>query len=158
MNLLADEGVDKPIVDLLRNNGFDVVYILKTNHGADDEFILAMANADGRILLTQDKDFGELVFRLKNAHYGVILIRLEGYKPALKAEIVLNMLIKHDDELIKSLLSFSRMQSELENSFIVLLPFPGGCPHPTFLVPGGASKKWAVETPPKANPHPTFLN
>ncbi len=34
MNLLADEGVDKPIVDLLRNNGFDVVYILETNQGA----------------------------------------------------------------------------------------------------------------------------
>ncbi len=61
-----------------------------------------MANADERILLTQDKDFGELVFRLKNAHYGVILIRLEGYKPALKAEIALKMLVKHNDELIKS--------------------------------------------------------
>ena len=102
MNLLADEGIDKPIVDVLRSNGFDVVYILETNQGADDEFILAMANADKRILLTQDKDFGELVFRLKNAHYGVILIRLEGYKPALKAEIVVNMLAKYKDELIKS--------------------------------------------------------
>lgn len=49
MNLLADEGVDKPIVDLLRSNGLDVVYILETNQGADDEYILAMANADERI-------------------------------------------------------------------------------------------------------------
>ncbi|GAC1596626.1 MAG: hypothetical protein NVS3B19_19080 [Ginsengibacter sp.] len=102
MNLLADEGVDKPIVDELRNNGFDVVYILETNQGVSDEFILAMANTDKRLLLTQDKDFGELVFRLKNAHHGVILIRLEGYKPALKAEIVLNAIIKHTDELINS--------------------------------------------------------
>lgn len=102
MNLLADEGVDKPIVDLLRTNGFDVAYILETNQGADDEFILAMANADKRILLTQDKDFGELVFRIKNAHYGVILIRLEGYKPALKAEVVLQIIAKHKDELINS--------------------------------------------------------
>ncbi len=102
MNLLADEGVDKPIVDLLRSNGFDVIYILETNQGADDGFILTMANDDERILLTQDKDFGELVFRLKNAHYGVILIRLEGYRPALKAKIVLNMLLKHKDELINS--------------------------------------------------------
>ena len=88
MNLLADEGVDKPIVDELRNNGFDVIYILESNQGVDDEFILAMANAGKRILITQDKDFGELVFRLKNAHHGVILTRLEGHKPALKAEIV----------------------------------------------------------------------
>ena len=102
MNLLADEGVDKPIVDELRNNGFDVIYILETNQGVDDEFILAMANADKRILLTQDKDFGELVFRLKNAHHGVILIRLEGHKPALKAKIVLKAIVKHKDELINS--------------------------------------------------------
>lgn len=102
MNLLADEGIDKPIVDLLRSNGFDVIYILETNQGADDEFILEMANADERILLTQDKDFGELVFRLKSAHHGVILIRLEGYKASLKAEITLKMLVKHNRELIKS--------------------------------------------------------
>ncbi len=61
-----------------------------------------MANADKRLLLTQDKDFGELVFRLKNVLFGVILIRLEGYKPALKGEIVLTMLIKHKNELVKS--------------------------------------------------------
>ena len=102
MNLLADEGVDKPIVDLLRGKGFNVVYILETNQGADDEFILAMANADQKILLTQDKDFGELVFRLKNVHHGVILIRLEGYKTSLKAEIVLEAIAKHKDELINS--------------------------------------------------------
>ena len=76
---------------------------------ADDEFILAMANADERILLTQDKDFGELIFRLKNTHHGVILIRLEGYKPHLKAEIVLNTIIKHSDELIKSFTVIHRM-------------------------------------------------
>jgi hypothetical protein len=39
MNLLADEGIDKPIVDALRNAGFDVVYIVETNLGASDEFI-----------------------------------------------------------------------------------------------------------------------
>jgi len=79
-----------------------VVYILETNQGIDDEFILAKANADKRILLTQDKDFGELIFRLKNAHHGVILIRLEGYKPSEKAEIVLNAILKHSNELINS--------------------------------------------------------
>lgn len=102
MKFLADEGVDKPIVDALRNQGFDVVYILEINRGADDDVILAMANTDKRLLLTQDKDFGELVFRLKNVHHGVILIRLDGLRTALKAEIVLNMLVKHADEVISS--------------------------------------------------------
>ena len=79
MNLIADEGVDKPIVDALRISGFDVQYILETNQGADDEFILHLAKSEQRILVTQDKDFGELVYRLKKAHFGVVLIRLNGY-------------------------------------------------------------------------------
>jgi len=53
MNLLADEGVDKPIINLLRSNGWEVVYILETNQGADDESILAMANAGEIINLHQ---------------------------------------------------------------------------------------------------------
>ncbi len=102
MNLIADEGIDKPIVDALRNAGFDVTYILETNRGAYDDLILEMANTQKRILLTQDKDFGELVYRLKYAHFGVILIRLQGYSAKFKAEIVVNMIIKHKEELIKA--------------------------------------------------------
>jgi predicted nuclease of predicted toxin-antitoxin system len=60
MNLLADEGVDKPIIDALRRFGIDVKYILETNQAAKDNYILNMANEEKRILVTQDKDFGEL--------------------------------------------------------------------------------------------------
>jgi predicted nuclease of predicted toxin-antitoxin system len=102
MRLIADEGVDKPIVDILRNAGLDVLYILEINQGTDDDFILTIANSEQRILLTQDKDFGELVFRLERAHHGVILIRLEGFAPDLKAQIVLNAVITHKDELINA--------------------------------------------------------
>ena len=79
MNLIADEGVDKPIVDTLRQVGFDVLYVLETHRGADDDVVLSLANNSQRVLLTQYKDFGELVYRLKQAHFGVVLIRLEGY-------------------------------------------------------------------------------
>ena len=100
MNLVADEGIDKPIVDALRNKGFDVIYILETNPGAEDDFILTLAYAQKRILITQDKDFGELVYRLKQAYYGVILIRLQGYAPDLKAEIITSLLLQHANELV----------------------------------------------------------
>ncbi len=40
MNFIADEGVDKPIVDTLRKAGFNVLYILETNQGADDQYVL----------------------------------------------------------------------------------------------------------------------
>ena len=101
MNLIADEGVDKPIVDALRNAGFNVVYILETNQGADDQLVLDIANNKRRIL-TQDKDFGELVFRLKNAHFGVVLIRLNGYSSLDKAATVLKLILKYQTELYKS--------------------------------------------------------
>ena len=102
MKLIADEGVDKPVVDALRLSGFDVLYILELNQGARDEFILSLANQEQRILLTQDKDFGELVFRLKNAHFGVVLIRLNGYLSSEKADIVVQLFIKYRDELVRS--------------------------------------------------------
>lgn len=44
MKLIADEGVDKPIVDTLRKAGFDVIYILETHRGAEDDIILSLAN------------------------------------------------------------------------------------------------------------------
>jgi predicted nuclease of predicted toxin-antitoxin system len=53
MNLLFDEGVDKPIVDLLRSSGFDIHYILETHRGIEDEKVLQIANERGRILITQ---------------------------------------------------------------------------------------------------------
>lgn len=102
MNLMADEGVDKPIVDALRRCGFDVNYILESYQGADDDFILKLANEQQRILLTQDKDFGELVFRVKSAHFGVVLIRLNGYSSVDKADIVTKLLLIHQMELINA--------------------------------------------------------
>ena len=52
MKLIADEGVDKPIVDALRYAGFEVIYILETNQAAEDSFILDLANELQLILLT----------------------------------------------------------------------------------------------------------
>ncbi len=99
MKLLADESVDKPIVDTLRLVGSDVLYILEIAPGTDDATILHLSNEEQRILLTQDKDFGELVFRLKNVHSGVVLIRLPGYPPLAKANLVAKLLMQHQDEI-----------------------------------------------------------
>ena len=74
MKLLADESVDNPIVDALRMDGIDVSYIVEIAPGMDDTIILHLSNDEQRILLTQDKDFRELVFRLKSTHSGVVLI------------------------------------------------------------------------------------
>ncbi len=93
--LVADESVDLPIVNGLRARGIEVLYVAEMDPGIDDEAVLDEANRHQGMLLTQDKDFGELVFRLGRVSAGVVLIRLAGLTPAAKAEIVVSAVEEH---------------------------------------------------------------
>jgi predicted nuclease of predicted toxin-antitoxin system len=88
MNFLADESVDFQIVDRLRQEGHLVRYIAEIEAGVSDDVVLNLANKEASLLLTADKDFGELIFRQHRLAEGVILIRLAGLSPMSKAEIV----------------------------------------------------------------------
>ena len=99
MRLLADEGVEAGIVARLRAEGHDVVYVAELAPGISDDAVLASAVADERLLLTADKDFGELVFRLRRAAHGVLLLRLAGLSQAAKAETVAAALREHGEEM-----------------------------------------------------------
>jgi len=99
MNLLADEGVDLQIVERLRQTGHSVLYIAEMDPGIDDDEVLDLAIENEALLLTADKDFGELVFRQKRLTTGVILIRLAGLSPARKAEIVNSAISQHSEQL-----------------------------------------------------------
>lgn len=76
MKWVADEDIEPPVVEVLRAAGHDVVAIYEAAAGVSDSDLLSRASAEGRILLTYDKDFGELVFRLGLASSGIVLIRL----------------------------------------------------------------------------------
>jgi predicted nuclease of predicted toxin-antitoxin system len=99
MNLLADEGVERQIVEQLRKHGHAVLYIAEMEPGVGDEIILGRANAQHALLITADKDFGELVFRQHAVHAGVLLLRLAGLPPAIKAQIVGDVLRSRATEL-----------------------------------------------------------
>jgi predicted nuclease of predicted toxin-antitoxin system len=88
MNLLADESVDQPIIDRLRQDGHDVVYMTELSPSVSDDEVLRQANSRSSLLLTGDKDFGELVYRQGHVHGGVTLIRLSGLSIGLKSNIV----------------------------------------------------------------------
>lgn len=88
MRLLADESVDGPIVDRLRADGHDVPSIGEDAPGLPDEGVLARAFAEGAVLLTQDKDFGELVYRRRLPHAGVLFVGLSGLDETTKCELV----------------------------------------------------------------------
>ena len=76
MNLFADENVAKVIVYWLRATGHDVLYAAESVPGAPDAKWLAQAEREQRIVLTADKDFGELIFRDGLNSHGIVLLRL----------------------------------------------------------------------------------
>ncbi len=73
---LANENVPGEVVQAARQVGYDLAWITELSPGADDDSVLARALVEGRVLLTFDKDFGEMAFRQgKDASCGVILLR-----------------------------------------------------------------------------------
>lgn len=102
MNFLADEGIDRQIVEHLREEGHVIKYVAEMETGISDNAVFELANKEGLVLLTADKDFGELVFRLQQVSKGVVLIRLAGLYPAKKAEIVVSIINRHAQELVEA--------------------------------------------------------
>jgi predicted nuclease of predicted toxin-antitoxin system len=99
VKLLADEGVDAPIVARLRADGHDVTYVAELAPGITDDAVLDLANAEARILITADKDFGELVFRQRRVSLGVLLLRLAGLGLEARAETASQAIAAHGEQM-----------------------------------------------------------
>jgi predicted nuclease of predicted toxin-antitoxin system len=76
LKLLADENIAGDIMAWLRANGCEVLDAAEQMAQEVDSVLLRTAEAEGRLLLTEDKDFGELVFRDRLNSHGVILLRM----------------------------------------------------------------------------------
>ncbi len=100
MNLLADESVDQQIVTRLRQDEHVVLYVAEMSPSVSDDVVLQQARSGNFSLVTADKDFGELVFRQRLLHTGVILLRLAGLTPETKAQLVSVVLKERTGELV----------------------------------------------------------
>ncbi|MBI3410537.1 MAG: DUF5615 family PIN-like protein [Planctomycetes bacterium] len=79
MRILANENISATVIRTLRERGHDVLSVKESLRGEKDAAILAQAQAENRMVLTHDKDFGELAFRFGlPSDCGVILLRLAG--------------------------------------------------------------------------------
>jgi len=76
MRWLADECVAAPLVAYLRATGHDVLYVAEAVAGLSDAEVIALALSEQRLLLTEDKDFGDLVFRRERSVPGIVLMRV----------------------------------------------------------------------------------
>ena len=99
MNFVADESVDGPVVEQLRQDGHVVEYVAEMAPGIDDDAVLNLCNQRGAPLMTVDKDFGELVYRLGRVTHGVVLIRLAGLSLGTKAALVSSAVRQHGQAL-----------------------------------------------------------
>ena len=74
-------------------------YIAEMEPGISDDRVLDLANQEADVLVTADKDFGELVFRQGWFTFGILLIRVAGLSSVRKADVVASSVNQHGAEL-----------------------------------------------------------
>ena len=99
MLFLVDEGCDAIIVRALRQLGHDVSYIAEIAVGSTDDSVLALAFNEKRILVTEDRDFCELVFRDSKPTHGIVLVRIPDENRTQKPARIKELLDAHSDQL-----------------------------------------------------------
>jgi len=98
MRFLANENVPGPVVRVLRELGHDILWAKESLRGAEDSAVLSRAQADRRVTVTCDTDFGELAFRSGlPATCGVVLLRIPWTDPAADNAFVVSALTGRDD-------------------------------------------------------------
>ena len=100
LKFIVDECVGSLVAKWLTGNGYDVVSVLAEMKGSKDITILHRAFSENRIIITSDKDFGDIVFHKKEQHAGVILIRLQSGSPKDKIKVLENLLVNYIDQLV----------------------------------------------------------
>lgn len=106
MRFLVDECTGPAMARWLRQRGYEVFSVYEQARGISDDEIIAKVNSEQWVLITNDKDFGEKIFRDQGAHEGVILLRLEDERAGNKIASLRQLLENHSDKV--------------ENNFVVV--------------------------------------
>jgi predicted nuclease of predicted toxin-antitoxin system len=109
MKVLADENCEREMIESLRMAGHDVVTVLDMSPSIDDETVFEIARNEGRVLLTNDHDFGLIAERAAARPPAIVLMRLERLSLRRRIEIVLRTLVELGDGI--------------GNQFIVIEPY-----------------------------------
>jgi predicted nuclease of predicted toxin-antitoxin system len=99
LKFLVDVGVGRVAERWLEMSGFDVKSVRAINPKLADPDILTLAAAEDRLVITMDKDFGELVYRSGRHHAGVLLLRMEDADGEAKRAVLEAIVSQHSDEI-----------------------------------------------------------
>ena len=100
MRFLVDECAGPKLAQWLTAEGHEVFSVYDGARGADDDVVILKAFAEGWILITNDKDFGEKIYRERQPHRGVIFMRLRDEGPATKIRVMRDLLAEYPDRLV----------------------------------------------------------
>jgi len=99
MRFLVDESTGPAVAEWLRQKGHEVFSIYDEARGMDDNDVIRKAFAENWILMSNDKDFGEKVYRERRPHKGVVLLRLDDERAVIKIETIKRLLESHAEKL-----------------------------------------------------------
>lgn len=99
LKFLVDVGVGRNVEKYLETHGYDTKSVRDINPCMLDKDIIAVAALEGRMVITMDKDFGELVYHSSMKHCGVLLLRLEDATGLEKQKVVDHILLNYSDKI-----------------------------------------------------------
>ena len=118
MRFLVDECTGPAVARYLRDRGHDVFSVYEQARGISDDEVIAQALAEERILVTNDKDFGEKVYRDGTLHSGIVLLRLRDESASAKIAAIAGLLEHYSDRTVGALVVVTDKQVR----FAKLLP------------------------------------
>lgn len=99
MKFLADENIESEFIKALREADFDILSVWENHIGITDEEVLQVAEDENAVILTYDKDFGELIFRYSFKSRGVVILRLSNLSLTERIDKTIPAIREHEDEL-----------------------------------------------------------
>src|SRR5689334_22372590 len=99
MRFLVDECAGPKVAEWLRGENHEVFSVFDEARGLDDDTIITKAFDENWILITNDKDFGEMIFRERHSHHGVVFMRLADERAANKIEVLRRLLESYSEKL-----------------------------------------------------------
>ncbi len=110
MRFLVDECTGPAVGRRLRAESYEVFSVFDEARGMADDDILQKAHSENWILITNDKDFGEKIYREKQPHCGVVFLRLQDERAASKIHAIEMLLAGYKDQLANAFIVVTKKQ------------------------------------------------
>ncbi len=115
MRFLVDECTGPLVAKWLSGEGYETFSVFDEARGLADPEVLEKALSGNWILITNDKDFGEMVFRERRPHHGVIFPRLDDERSANKIDVIRRLLAKYSDKLVERFVLLPKLKFALRD-------------------------------------------